>query len=400
MIAIFIYQIPAVKDRLLWRREKLTAYVRGVIYPAEEMPTPLPQPTQTRPAHTSTPSPYPTTVTPTATLPGPTETPIQSPTPLPEAVSLGAPEWEKQDINNCGPAALAMYLRLYGWEGDQFTISDVIKPVRQDRNVNPEELIYWVRNYAGWLNAEFRVGGDIDLLKQLLAAGIPVMIEESFYFEEPYWPNDDLWAAHYQVLTGYDDTSQVFTGQDSYYGLDQQIPYEKLDEQWRIFNRVYVLIYLPSQEETIKNILGPMWDMDASRQHALEISQIEVDANPDDPFAWFNLGSNQVYFEQYAEAATAYDQARQIGLPQRMLRYQFGPFFAYFHSFRNEDLLALTEYALQRTPNSEEALLWRGWGRYRDGDQRGAIQDWQDALTANPNFIDAQYALDFVRSNP
>jgi len=400
MVAILVYQIPAVKDRLLWRREKLVAYVRGVIYPAEEMPTPLPQPTQTRPAHTSTPSPSPTPATPTATLPGPTETPIPTPTPLPESISLGVPEWEKQDINNCGPAALAMYLRLYGWDGDQFSISDVIKPVRQDRNVNPEELIYWVRNYAGWLNAEFRVGGDTVLLKQLLAAGIPVMIEESFYFEEPYWPNDDLWAAHYQVLTGYDDTTATFTGQDSFYGLDQKIPYEKLDEQWRIFNRVYILVYLPAQEETIKDILGPMWDPDQNRQHALEVSQAEVDANPDDAFAWFNLGSNLVYFEQYAEAANAYDQARQIGIPQRMLRYQFGPFFAYFHAFRNEDLLALTEYALQRTPNSEEALLWRGWGRYRDGDQRGAIQDWQDALVANPNFIDAQYALDFARPNP
>jgi tetratricopeptide (TPR) repeat protein len=104
-----------------------------------------------------------------------------------------------------------------------------------------------------------------------------------------------------------------------------------------------------------------------------------------------------VYFEQYAEAARSYDEARKIGLPQRMLRYQFGPFFAYFHAFRNEDLLALAEYALQRTPNSEEALLWRGWGRYRDGNTRGAREDWEKALQANPNFFDAQYALDYLK---
>ena len=29
----------------------------------------------------------------------------------------------------------------------------------------------------------------------------------------------------------------------------------------------------------------------------------------------------------------------QCGLPQRMLRYQFGPFFAYFHTGRIDDLL-------------------------------------------------------------
>jgi tetratricopeptide (TPR) repeat protein len=319
---------------------------------------------------------------------------------LPVVVSLNAPAWEKQDINNCGPASLTMYLRYYGWGGDQTNIADIIKPVREDRNVNPEEMLYWVRNYAGWLHAEFRVGGDLELLKKLLAAGIPVMIEESFYFDAPYWPNDDLWAAHYQLITGYNDETQTFIGQDSYRGPNQPVSYAKLDEYWHIFNRVYFLVYLPTQEETVKAILGPAWEMDASRQHALEVAQSEITKNPKDAFAWFNLGSNQVYFEQYAEAARSYDEARQIGLPQRMLRYQFGPFFAYFHAFRNDDLMALAEYTLQLTPNSEEALLWHGWGLYRDGDTFGATQEWQKALEANPNFNDAQYALDYVRSNP
>jgi tetratricopeptide (TPR) repeat protein len=399
-LAVLIYQIPAVNERLAWRRERLLAYWNGVIHPAQAMPTPLPQPTATLtslPAATATPTNTPTPVTPTATQPGPTATLIPSPTPLPSSLALPAPAWEKQDINNCGPAALSMYLRMYGWEGDQFAISDVIKPVREDRNVNPEEMIYWVRNYAGWLNAEFRVGGDIELLKKLLAAGIPVMIEESFHFEEPYWPNDDLWAAHYQLLTGYDDAAKTFTGQDSFYGADQRVAYDVLDTNWRIFNRVYILVYPPGVEATVKTLLGPAWEMDASRQHALEVSQAEAAQNPQDAYAWFNLGSNQVYFEQYAEAARSYDEARNLGLPQRMLRYQFGPFFAYFHAFRNEDLLALAEYALQRTPNSEEALLWRGWGRYRDGDTLGARQDWEKALEENPNFFDAQYALDYLR---
>lgn len=399
-LAILLYQIPAVNERLAWRREKLLAYWRGVIHPADAMPTPVPQPTDTLPAVTFVPSPTSTPAPPTATLPGPTATSTPSPTPLPATVLLNAPAWEKQDINNCGPAALAMYLRYYGWGGDQFAISDVIKPVREDRNVNPEEMIYWVRNYAGWLHAEFRVGGDLVVLKKLLAAGIPVMIEESFYFDAPYWPNDDLWAAHYQLLTGYDDEQQVFIGQDSYHGPDQKISYKKLDEYWHIFNRVYVLVYMSTQEDTVKAILGPMWDMDANRQHAMTVAEAEVAADPQDAFAWFNLGSNQVYFEQYAAAARSYDEARKIGLPQRMLRYQFGPFFAYFHAFRNDDLLALAQYTLQLTPNAEEALLWHGWGLYRDGDTLGAMDAWRKALEANPNFQDAQYALDYVRSNP
>ena len=62
--------------------------------------------------------------------------------------------------------------------------------------------------------------------------------------------------------------------------------------------------------------------------------------------------------------------------------------------------MALTDYALQRTPNSEEALLWHGWGLYRQGDSNGAIADFMAALEANRFYQDAQYALDFVRANP
>ena len=157
-----------------------------------------------------------------------------------------------------------------------------------------------------------------------------------------------------------------------------------------------MLIYLPHQEEMVKKILGLAWDVDINRQQALEVAEAEIATNPEDAYAWFNKGTNLLYFERYAEAAEAYDQARNIGLPQRMLRYQFGPFFANFHSGRNDDLLTLTGYALQRTPNSEEALLWHGWGLYRQGDINGAVADFNAALEVNHLNFDAQYALDFV----
>ncbi len=64
-----------------------------------------------------------------------------------------------------------------------------------------------------------------------------------------------------------------------------------------------------------------------------------------------------VYFEKYSLAAGAYDKARESGLPQRMLRYQFGPFFAYFNVNRLDDLLELTEYALKRFLITEVDLL-------------------------------------------
>ena len=400
IVTPFLYQIPAVNQRLSWRIDIAMTYLRGVVNPVEALPTPKVEVQSI--SITASPSP---TEIPTATavptnavtdVPIPTATPTASATPLPEVVELEAKGWEQQDWNNCGPAALSGYLHFYGWEGNQFDISNLIKPVRQDRNVNMEEMAHFSRNYAGWLNTQYRVGGDMELLKQFVAAEIPVLIEASFFFDGAYWPNDDLWAAHYLLITGYDEALGTFTVQDTYRGPNKKLDFATVDEYWQPFNRLYMLIYLPHQEETVQAILGSAWDEDVNRELAIEAAQAEIDADPEDAYAWFNLGTNLLWFERYDEATQAYDNARTYGLPQRMLRYQFGPFFAYFHSGRNDDLLTLTGYALQRTPNSEEALLWHGWGLYRSGDINGAVADFNAALEANRFYLDAQYALDFV----
>ena len=86
-------------------------------------------------------------------------------------------------------------------------------------------------------------------------------------------------------------------------------------------------------------------------------------------------------------------------LPQRMLRYQFGPFITYWNLGRIDDLSALADYALEITENSEEALLWKGWALYRQGKRQEAIDSFQAALDAHPNYGDAQYAINYVYNN-
>lgn len=387
------YRIPAVNRRLAWRLDFALAYLGGVYHPVVELPTALPPPEIVVAA---LPQPTATQFAPPIQAATPAATLRSTAIPIPGSVTLNAPKWEKQDINNCGPATLTMYLRYYGWEGNQDDIASLLKPERGDRNVNVEELAYYVRTRAGWLNIEYRVGGRLNRLKQLLAAGIPVMVEESFYFDHPYWPNDDLWAAHYNLLTGYDDANQSFITQDSFYGSNQLVDYQKLEKYWQAFNYVYIMIYPPDQQETVKSILGEDWDINLNRQTALKLAETQTLTDPSNGFTWFNLGSNLVFFERYPEAAQAYDKAREVGLPQRMLRYQFGPFFAYFHTGRIADLMALTKYALQRTPSSEEALLWQGWGYYRQGKTKEAIENFRAALGKNPTYQDARYALDFI----
>jgi tetratricopeptide (TPR) repeat protein len=157
-----------------------------------------------------------------------------------------------------------------------------------------------------------------------------------------------------------------------------------------------MVIYPMSTPPPLESILGLDFDIDVNRERAIERSQKAIEKDPENAYAWFNLGTNLLYFERYREATDAFDNALFLGLPWRFTRYQFGPYIAYFHSGRTEDLINLAEATLHRTAKAEESLLWRGWGRYRQGDTNGAVEDFLAALEINPNYLDAQYALDYI----
>lgn len=386
VLVILVYQIPWVKLRVDWRADVAQTYVRSLLQPAGALPPPQVSVAQSEDPSQLTPLP-------------PTATPLISPTPLPRSTQLPAPAWDAQGPNNCGPATLALYLRFYGWGGDQYDISDVVKPVSKDRNVNPDELLYFTSNYTGWLKSMFRVGGNLELIKQFVAAGIPVMVEKGNIILIDYMYNDDHWNGHYALVTGYDNSTDEFTMQDSYVGPDQRISYAQFDEYWQQFNRLYILIYLPDQEEIVKNILGENWDETANRQLALETAQAETKSDPQNAFVWFNVGMNQVYFEAYGAAVTSFDKARNIGLPMRMLRYQFGPFFAYYRTGRLDDLEQIVNYALQITPNSEEVLLWKARLLEKRGDCAGAFDAAHQAQKENPNSSYVELALNDLCSS-
>jgi hypothetical protein len=399
VFAIIILQIPAINERVAWRYEVAKTYMKNVINPVGNVPTAVPNPTSQA---TPTPAASTETAVPTEQVVETVAVPTSTLEPPPASMLLSSPPYEKQTPNNCGPAALSMMMHLYGWNGSQLDISEIIKPVNGDRNVNPEEMAYWVRNFAGWLRIEYRVGGDIETLKRLIAAGYPVIVEGTTSLNpgDTGWPDDDLWAAHYLLLTGYDDTSQTFIAQDPYRGPDRSIPYDQLVSEWKPFNYLYMVIYLPEEESELQRILGSNWDPDLNRQNSLTASEAATAEDPTDAFAWFNLGSTLLYFERYQEANTAYDTAREIGLPQRMFRYHYGPFLANFHAHRTDDLLALTDYALQRTDMSEETWLWHGWALARQGDTNGAVENWRRALSIHPGYEDALYALEYVGATP
>jgi hypothetical protein len=394
MSALFfgLYQIPPVKFQLEWRLDAMVGVLRSWWYPGDVLPTP--EGTQ---AALAAPSLQPLmTVEPTIAtgVEAATAMPTATPEPLPDRVQLDTPAWEKQDWNNCGPATLALNLRFFGWEGNQFEVSDLLKPDRGDKNVNIDELIYFVHNRAGWLEAQYRVGGTVEILQRFIASGLPVMVEKGYEIVSD--GPDNGWAGHYLLLTGYDLNRRIFIAQDTFLGADQEISFEALESGWEAFNWVYMVVYPVSAPPPLESILGPDFDVESNRLRTIERSQRALQVDPENAYAWFNLGTNLLYFERYREAASAFDNALSLGLPWRFTRYQFGPYIAYFHSGRTEDLLVLAEATLQRTAKAEESLLWRGWAQYRLGDVSAAVDDFRAALRINPNYLDAIYALEFL----
>jgi tetratricopeptide (TPR) repeat protein len=303
--------------------------------------------------------------------------------------------WQKW--NNCGPATLAMDLSYFGLLLDQKEVAAVLKPNRDDKNVNPEEMAEFARLRG--FHALVRVNGDFDRLRLLVSNDVPVLVET--------WLEQEAGngMGHYRLLTGYDDASQQWTAFDSYVSAgvaaDQpyrgiHLSYEEMGRLWAVFNRTYVLIYSDEMAPLVLSILGEEVDDSIMWQRALRQAQAEVKQRPDDPFAWFNLGTDLTALGQFEQAGLSYDRARVIGLPWRMLWYQFGPFRAYYESGRYEELIALADATIATAGDIEEVYYWKGLGLAAQGDTAGARQVWKRALELNSNYTEAASALSAI----
>ncbi len=322
-------------------------------------------------------------------------TPVPSHQPAAQRVELTGFNHQWQTWNNCGPATLSMNLSYYGSPLTQADIGAVLRRHEDDKNVSPEELVDFARGQGFY--GQLRVNGNASLMKLLLSNGVPVIIET--WLEEE--PNDGM--GHYRMLTGYDEAEQYWIGYDSYVdtGLFSsfrtyrgiRMAYGETEELWSVFNHTYLLVYTEAQRPAIESIFGAALDADIMWQEALAAAHQAVQAQPNNAFAWFNLGTDLTALGDYAGAADAYDRARAFGLPWRMLWYQFGPFAAYHAVGRYQDVVALADATLVNTQSIEELHYWRGMGLAGLGSLDAARQAWQQALRLNPDYHPAQNAL-------
>jgi len=299
---------------------------------------------------------------------------------------------QQQKWNNCGPATITMALSFYGWTQDQDFAADRLKPNREDKNVSPYELVNFVDESTD-INAMVRMGGNLELLKVLISNEFPVIIETGAMFEAYDW------IGHYRTVVAYDDVFELFYFFDSFLGVGTSAQgvtetYSNVDKDWQAFNRTFIVIYDPQREGLLRSILDSHWTADEAAQIAFEVAQQEAKLEPQNAFAWFNMGTSLVELERYQEAATAFDQAQRAKLPWRMMWYQFGPFKAYFETGRYDDVLSLVQINLTNAEELEETYYWQGKVRQAQGQPEQAAVSYRRALAYNPNFNEARAALD------
>jgi tetratricopeptide (TPR) repeat protein len=351
------------------------------------LPTTLLTPTSTTlPTTSITLTPPSSTATP---RPNPSRTPTRAPTiapdlkPLQASVLLRGLKHDYQKFNNCGPTTLEMNLSFFGRTDTQAEIAAFTKPNSQDKNVRPDEIAAYA-NRAGFRTL-IRVNGNFDLLNLLLSNNLPVIVETGLV-KEPQG-----WMGHYRLVIGY-DANQLIT-MDSYDGPSVKLRYAELDDLWREFNRLYIVIYPAEQEALVHAIVGETWNDATMYAQALARANQESEANPNDAFAQFNRGTSLTGLGRYPEAIAAFERAQQIGLPWRMWWYQFEPFVAYVQAKQYDKAIALANSVLSKAEDLEEAHYYKGLALRGLGREAEAQREFQTALSYNKNYRAAQQAL-------
>jgi tetratricopeptide (TPR) repeat protein len=339
--------------------------------------------------------------------PEPTHIATPTPRPLPPAVRLTGLEVIAQQYNNCGPANLTMVLSHYGVAVDQAAIGQALKPNYEDRNVSPDELVRYVHEESA-LEAVMLHGIGLETLKQLLAGGFPVIVEKGLDLGPPHG-----WMGHYLTLVGYDEVAGVFFGLDTFLGpwdsSGRSFEFAPLESLWAEFNRVAIVVYTSARAHEVALALGEeLLDPHAMWLMAVGRAREALASDPEDAFAWFDLGASLYHLGvirgddgMVEQSATAFDRAREIGLPWRTLWYQFEPYLAYIAAGRFDEVLALTEAVMTTSGgrNIEETLLFRGHALLANGNRRGAEQAYERALRLNPGLAAARDALDTLEAS-
>ncbi len=309
--------------------------------------------------------------------------------------------------NSSGSVNLAMMLKYWGWQGTIDATVRYLQPNSRDETVLYYELVNFINEGTPY-RALWRAGGDVSVLEGLLEAGFPVMVQRI------YWPDEtDSWIGAYDVLTGFDQAAREFTLLPTYYPdrSSNRLRYDDLMKEWQAFNYSYLVVYPAADEQALMQVLGPNADEATSFQQAADLSSKEIYSTSGmaQIYAWFNRGTNLAYLNDYSGAAEAFREAFNLFslndgtgslLVWRLLWYQTRPYWAFYYTGQYQQVILMANQVISMAPDRviEESYYWRAMARKALGDVNGAVEDLNQAIQINPNFVAGIYLLQQIRA--
>lgn len=308
---------------------------------------------------------------------------------IPPVHAITLPYHVFQSYNNCGPATLAMYLNYWGAATTQEELGQIIRPYQVPSGDNDDKSVTFAelaeeaqkRGYVAYT----RPGGSIGLIKQLVAAEIPVAVRT--WLEA----GDDI--GHYRLIKGYDDTSGVLLQDDSYQGRDRTYTYAEFDAIWQPFQREYLVIVPPEKKAAVESILGGAVDEHTAWEHALSDAKDAQISQPHSPYPIFNEAIANYHLGNYQQTVQLYEQVADR-LPKNILWYQIEPIAAYAKLGNKERVFAMSDAILNGGNRAySELYMLRGQLYEKEGNIEAARAEYQQAAFYNSNLQAPKDAL-------
>lgn len=324
--------------------------------------------------------------------------PSQSPTPtfstirLPEKMILEGGYQVFQSFNNCGPASLSMLLSYFDIYKSQEHLGEQLRPYQiangdnDDKSVTMDEIAIKAKEFG--LIAFHRPNGNIQLLKQFIASDIPVLTRT--------WLDQGEDIGHYRIVKGFDDTSWQIIQDDSFQNKNLRFSYPDFEELWKKFNYEYVVLVPKTKQSIAEKIIGENLDIQKSWTKAVDNSKQELDKDPDDIYARFNLSVAFYNIGDYKNSVTEFEKIQQE-LPLRTLWYQIEPIKSYYQLGDYQKVFLLTNQILNNQNRAySEAYILRGQSYLKMGKKDEAKQEFEKAVFYNNNLKAAQEALQAI----
>lgn len=294
-----------------------------------------------------------------------------------------------QSFNNCGPASLSMALSYFGINVSQKELGDALRPYQiasgdnDDKSTTLEELAAKGAEYG--LIPFHRPLGNPELVKLLITYDIPVITRT--------WtkPNEDI--GHYRLIKGFDDNSGEFIQDDSLQGKNLRYTYGEFDSMWKQFSYEYLALIPPEKEKIAKAILGQNADYRTAWSNAVSFSLTQLEKNPSDIYARFNLSVAYFNTGEYQKSVNEFEKVENQ-LPFRTLWYQIEPIEAYFELGNYNRVFQITDKILNNHNKAfSELYILRGKIYQAQGNSPLAREEFRKAVLYNKNLQEAKDLL-------